>query len=213
MGEITKIDIFGQTIMKCVRKLNLKKNLEIGSWDGTGSTSCFIEAMTSLDEKSLTCIEIKKDRFEELVRNVSNYDWINCINTTTLGKKYAQELSFEEWWEDECNRLKNNASKELVKTWFNEDIKNINDFDNGFLEIDKTFYDGVLIDGSEFTGYQEFLLLKDRTNVFFLDDCYKASKTTKIVQTLKDDNKWSCIAYNKEYRNGFAVFAKKDILP
>ena len=58
MGEITKLDKFGQAIISTVKKYNIQTVLEIGSWDGTGSTQCFIEGMEDLDNKRLICLEV-----------------------------------------------------------------------------------------------------------------------------------------------------------
>ena len=38
MGEINADDKLGASIIQVVKEFNLKVNLEIGSWDGTGAT-------------------------------------------------------------------------------------------------------------------------------------------------------------------------------
>lgn len=63
------------------------------------------------------------------------------------------------------------ADRDVVKGWFENDIKTMSQFESGFLETNSEHFDGVLIDGGEVTSYAEFAFLKDRTSVFFLDDC------------------------------------------
>jgi hypothetical protein len=70
----------------------------------------------------------------------------------------------------------------------------------------------VLIDGGEFFGYNEFVLLKDRTNVFFLDDYYYGYKTNQTARELLQDEDWEVIAGNKNLRNGYAIFKRKIFL-
>lgn len=46
-AEIHMREPFGISIYNSIISFNLKNNLEIGSWDGAGSTKCFVEAMNS----------------------------------------------------------------------------------------------------------------------------------------------------------------------
>jgi serine/threonine-protein kinase RIO1 len=162
--------------------------------------------------KKLICIEINTDRYNTLLNNTKNYDWIKCYNTSSIS--YNQLINknkdFDDIWESPFNGLKNSSifTKELVKTWFQEDIKNLKKINNAFLEQDKNFYDAVLIDGSEFFGYSEYNILKDRVNVIFLDD-YKCLKTNQAARELLANNEWEVIAGNKNVRNGYAVFKRK----
>ena len=45
MAEITLEDPLGIMIRDVVQVIGLKNNLEIGAWDGSGSTQCFIEGL------------------------------------------------------------------------------------------------------------------------------------------------------------------------
>ena len=56
MAEITVDDPLGRMIRDTVRIIGLKNNLEIGAWDGSGATQCFIEGMKEFEEKSLKSI-------------------------------------------------------------------------------------------------------------------------------------------------------------
>ena len=207
MGEINESDRFGSAIISTVEKYNLQKILEIGSWDGTGSTQCFIKGMVRLKKPSLTCIEVKSDRYKQLVENTKKYPWIKCVNQTTISLKALIDNDFEVLWNGPYNHIK--SDKHTVNNWYNQDINEISKYDSGFLETDKTYYDGIMIDGSEFFGYSEYLLVKNRCKVLFLDDYYSAFKTRRIAEELYKDNNWICIDGDKYTRNGFAIFVKK----
>lgn len=213
MAEITKNDFFGSSIIEVVKNLGLRRVLEIGSWDGTGSTSCFIEGMENLSDKSLTCLEINKDRFESLVRNTQKYDWIKCYNESSISYNSLVYKDFNKIWDSPYNGLPRHFNpKNVVESWFDADVVKLKEVSVGFLERDNSFYDGALIDGSEFTGYSEFLLLKDRVNVFFLDDVFHAFKTKEVADVLLKDPEWEYVQYSQNVRNGFMILKRKNFI-
>lgn len=217
MGEITKNDEFSAAIIKTCQDLKLLKVLEIGSWDGTGSTQCFIEGMKDLPgDKLLDCLEIKSDRYNQLVENTKNYSWVKCHNTGSISYDSMLYKFFDEIWDSPFNKIpkedQNGSMKPLVISWFMEDMNNLKQIKQGFIEQNNIFYDGILIDGSEFTGYSEFHLLRNRTNVFFLDDYAKAFKTNKVAYELVKSGEWDTVAGNKDTRNGWAILKRKNFI-
>ena len=196
MGEINAHDKLGAYIIQYVRELDLKTNLEIGSWDGTGATKCFIDAMKDFPEKSLTCLEIDKKKYNNLVKNVKEYSWVKCYNKSSIDCHKLIDFGFSRIWNSQFNPLVRFADtrEETVHQWYKNDIDVMKKYPDGFLEKDKTIYDAVLIDGGEFSGYFEFELLKNRTNVFFLDDSFRSYKTNKAAVILSEDLEWDCIA-------------------
>jgi hypothetical protein len=211
MGEISKQDEFGQAIISTVQKYKLQTILEIGSWDGTGSTQCFIEGLKNITNPKLFCIELREDRFEMLKQNTKEYPWVTCINSSTISENSFIYKSYNEIENSPYNKI-NNPDKNLVKTWFEEDMKLVKMYKTGYLDTDNLFYDGVLIDGGEFFGYSEYLLLKDRTNVFFLDDYYNAFKTHQVARELSINPDWEIITGNKFIKNGYAIFKRKQFI-
>lgn len=213
MAEITRDDLFGKSIIHFVKQFQIKKILEIGSWDGTGSTLCFIEGMLGFDDKHLSCLEINKDRFLDLVKNTKKYDWVNCYNESSISYKSLLYKDFDSIWDSPFNGLPREYNpKEVVKGWFEDDVEKLKLIDAGFLERNDSFFDGVLIDGSEFTGLSEFALLKDRSNFFFLDDVFHAFKTKEVADILLRDPSWELLGYSQNTRNGFTIFKRKNLI-
>jgi hypothetical protein len=210
MGEINTSDEFGQNIVTIVRAYNINNILEIGSWDGTGSTSCFVEAMRGFPTKQLICVEPLVDRYNQLVENMKQYDWVSCHNTASISYKSLLDNNFENIWSSPYNKLTQWVQKDLANKWFDDDIQMLKTFDSGYLEDHSNGYDGALIDGSEFTGFSEFEILKDKVNFFFLDDCDKAFKTNRILNILTDDPEWSQIIHQPNVRNGYAIFRRNE---
>jgi len=216
MGEITLQDEFGQQIYKTVRDNNYRINLEIGSWDGTGSTNCFYEAMKDMELKFLFCIEFNSERCVDFFKQPHLIqDWITLYCGSSITKEEFLPKSFDEIWDSPYNKHKDIGvySKELVQTWYEEDIKNLNSLDyegwiTKILKSKQNYFDAVLIDGGEFAGYSEYQLLKDKVKCFMLDDVHKAYKCNQIYEELRVDPDWVLVSENSEVRNGYAIFKR-----
>jgi hypothetical protein len=209
-AEIHLNEPFGYEIFQTVIRYELLNNLEIGSWDGEGSTSCFVSAMEHLSgSKSLQCIEIIEEKYQVLIDRYKDKDFVKCFLGSSISSSSLIDNDFDAIWNSPFNRIPQNLyPKELVKSWFDRDVTTISQ-SLAFIESNSDkVYDSVLIDGGEFTGYSEFILLKDRTRVFFLDDVHHAFKCNQVYHTLSNDPKWSLICDRPDVRNGFAIFIK-----
>ena len=210
MHEISLNEEFGETIYEYVVRYNLRHNIDIGSWDGTGSTECFTSAMLKLDNKdmSLQCVEANKNRHQQLMDNYIDMSFVSC----SLGSL----VSYDDWTYKNLQSVLNSGynkiphNHDIIKEWHDEarDIM----INSPTCELSRGQYDAVLIDGNEFTGYDEFKLLKDRTKVFFLDDVHHAFKCYQVYHELLDDNKWYLAREFPNLRNGGAVFIRVDLL-
>lgn len=80
----------------------------------------------------------------------------------------------------------------------------------GYLEANPgESYDVAMIDGSEFTGWDEYRLLRDRVRCFMLDDSFHAYKCVAARVELQNDPQWSLVWASSFVRNGAAIFVKK----
>ena len=209
----TEIDInepFGRCIHDTVLKYQLKRNLEIGSWDGEGSTNCFVEAMKQLSgDLKLYCLEIKKERIESLARRYKDFPFVVPVWGSSLVYEDLVITDFEDIWNSKFNKIGTCHPKATVRGWFDQDVQQIKKAKRGFLsEYKDETWDSVLIDGGEFTGYSEFLKVKDKTKFLFLDDVHNAYKCNQIHYELLDDPQWTLLHDFSEVRNGASVFKK-----
>jgi len=208
-AEINLNEPFGYEIFQTVIKFDLRNNLEIGSWDGEGSSSCFVRAMDLLSgDKKLTCIEIVEEKFNILSNRFKDKSFVKPFLGSSITYSSLVPNDFEEVWNSSFNHIpKTLYSKELVKSWYDRDVETIKKTPS-FLEYDDNIYDSVLIDGGEFTGYSEYLLIKDKCRLLFLDDVHHAYKCNQIYNELKNDKLWSLYKERPDVRNGFAIFIK-----
>lgn len=213
VGEITLSDKFGQCIAKTIRDRDYRHNLEIGSYDGSGSTQCFIEGMRDMEgDKRLTCLEIDKERFAILQSVTSPWSWVACFNESSIRKSDIIPKSFDEVWDSPHNNHlygRKEYPKNLVFHWYSDDMKKFSD--DGYLPKVMAIgggWDAVLIDGCEFTGYSEYSIIKDSVKCLFLDDVFHAYKCAQIYNELINDEQWELIEEGREVRNGYSVFVK-----
>ena len=211
MGEISVRDAFGKAIIDTIVKYDLRRNLEIGSRDGTGLTICFIHGMKQLSgDKSLTCLEIDEGRFNDLRKNMVDFTYVQPLNMSSISMQNFNIRDFEkDVWASPYCRIKESITKADVLSWYLNDLKRIQQSGEGFLERSSESFDSVLIDGSSFAAYDEFRLLRDRTNCFFLDDSHTSFKCSRIRAELADDSRWIMLHDFPDTRNGATIFLRK----
>lgn len=205
--EIHLNEEFGYNIFQTVIKYNLKRNIEIGSWDGEGSTKCFVNAMQLLGgDKKLICVEIIPEKYNILCDRYKHIDFVKPINASSISLKHLKVNSYEDVKNSIYNKIPDIYSDETIKSWFDRDYEMIKKYNEGVLDNVKNMWDSILIDGSEFTGYSEYFLIKDKVKIIFLDDVHKAYKCNQIYHELKNDPRWTLLLENEHIRNGYAIF-------
>lgn len=195
-GQINN-DLFSYIIRYFSRDINNKTFLEIGTWNGLGSTKQFVEELESReDDYIFYSLECNIDKSEYAKNLYKNNDKIHILN----------EVIFNNEPENFYDIFPQCKSNELYKKWNDVDMINMKKC-NLFLERDDLpeVFDVILLDGGEFTTYFEFQTLKDRCKYLMLDDI-NVAKCTKIVEEIKSEpTKWQIIEENRSTRNGFLV--------
>jgi hypothetical protein len=208
MPELTINSKFGHAIFRVVRAHSFRRILEIGSFDGDGSTQVLIRAMAGLSDPCLVCLEMRTDRFSNLLKNTAGIPWVRAVNASSISWGSFTGKDFDK---DILPHLSEHAEPdpEVIRTWWEDDAKLMKSSGDGFLETNRESFDAVLIDGGEFTGYDEFRLLKDRADCFFLDDVFRAYKCKKVFDELSADGEWEAVYIDRNERHGTAAFVRK----
>lgn len=213
MAELVLRNEFGRVLFTTVRALRLQSILEIGSFDGDGSTQVFISAMKPLRIKRLVCLELRPDRYVRLRANTEEHPWVQavCAPSVSWAEFSLRDFDRDIWPEYTGS---GQGTYETVKKWWEEDTALIGSATSeGFLSSATERFDGVFIDGGEFSGYDEFRLLRGRTKCFMLDDVFSAFKNRKVFDELQADRDWCLLYANRSDRNGTAVFCRRDAMP
>jgi hypothetical protein len=137
---------------------------------------------------------------------------VRSINQSSVGSSSFTAWDFEtNVWNTPYHGLKEKYLKEQVRSWHQTDVDLMKRIPLGFLDSSTDSWDAVLIDGGEFCGYDEFRLVKDRTQCIMLDDAYKAFKTFRARVELASDPDWTLEWFDPNIRNGAAIFVRKSL--
>jgi hypothetical protein len=199
LGQICN-DRFSEIIKQITKDVSNRTFLEIGTWNGLGSTKQFIDVLHNrTDDYIFYSLECNKDKCNDAYNLYLSEPKVKILNEVLFND---EPNNFYEIF-PQC------ASNPTYKEWHRVDMENMKKC-NIFLERSDLpeVFDVVLLDGGEFTTYFEYQLLKNRCKYLLLDDI-NVAKCTKIVQEIKSEpNKWMILEENKYIRNGFLVCKK-----
>lgn len=197
-GQINIDQDFGKIIYDLASNAENKTFVDIGTWNGLGSTRCFIEGMKSNIESVLYTIENNSEKYEH-----AKSMWASSIKEFSLNVNFLNGSLIKN---DDIDRWLDENKIELDETqqyWLTIDKAN----STKNLIIDCDYIDILLIDGSDYSGYLELILLKDISKYILLDDV-KSLKNEMSRKYLLDSNDFELISEDLHSRNGYSVFKK-----
>lgn len=193
-GQINMGSELGNIIYEYAKNVKYKTYLEIGTWNGEGSTRCFIEGLTERsDDYSFISLESCPNFHSQAV--AFNKDYISEKIKLLHGRIVEDE-----------ELIKSNLSL-TEASWLIDDQKNYTTCRNIWDEIPHS-YDVVLLDGGEFSTLSEFNKLKSSVSVFLLDDT-NALKNKEVIEILNESAEWK-IEFSSSDRNGLAVYKREE---
>lgn len=197
IGQICN-DSFSTEIINYASNLNYKSFLEIGTWNGLGSTMAFSTGFKNReDDYIFYSLECNKDKCIDAAKLYTNNDKIHILN----------EVIWNEQPNDFYKIFPQCLSNNTYKHWNEVDIINMKNC-NLFLDRPNLpeIFDVILLDGGEFTTYYEFQILKTRCKILMLDDI-NVDKCKLIVEEIKSDKSWKIIK-SDNLRNGYLIAEK-----
>ena len=197
IGQICN-DSFSNEITKYASNLNYKTFLEIGTWNGLGSTRAFSNGFINRkDDYIFYSLECNKDKCMDAIKLYNDNNKINILN----------EVIWNEEPSDFYKIFPQCLTNNMYKHWNEVDIINMKQCDL-FLNRPNLpeIFDVILLDGGEFTTYYEFQILKNRCKILMLDDI-NVDKCKLIVEEIKSDKSWKIIKIDNT-RNGYLIAEK-----
>jgi hypothetical protein len=191
--------------------------LEVGASSGDGSTEAIVRAMSQLEDKELYTLEVDQARFAALQERYKDLDWVIPVNKSAVHlNEYPTKGQVEDFYNTIRTQL-NQYPIEFVLSWYDEEVEKIKYLDDKLGGIDQIKkdnniknFDMVVLDGSPFTGYQEFLKIVG-AKIIVLDDIIDI-KHHFTQLALRENEGYECIFCNAALRNGYAIWVKRDIL-
>lgn len=195
-GQIQLVQPFGQWISKYAEDTRFQRYLEIGTWNGRGSTCCFYDGFTKRsDNPTLQSYETSSNRVEE-----AQSLWKQVPNINIIHGRILKDNECPVFYEVK------KMFPQINETWHTEDIQNF--WKCSYVPINNP--EVVLLDGAEYLTYFEFQQLKDNTSiqVFLLDDIC-TEKCSWIYQYLLRQPNWKYISGSLTDRNGWSIFERQ----
>lgn len=194
-GQITMESSFGQEIFNICKETNYRNIIEIGSWNGQGSTICVMNAIINKDNSILYSFESDLDKYNDCKKFWNSQQTFNKLKlfNGVLHKKIDHISDIEdkhfndEWYNKE--KKTNNNSKII-------DISNITDIDI------------IILDGGEYSTNNDYdILITKNPSVIILDDV-NVNKCKKIRNRLLNNDIYDIYNEDLNDRNGWSIFIK-----
>lgn len=212
MPEVTLQDSFGKAIDLTIRDYRFRSCLELGSFDGDGSTQVIAHALSGSRNPRFVCVEADPERFKNLLANTSSFPWVEAVCSSTISRSTFTLTDFDsDVWNSPHNHLE--YPYDLVKSWWDEGLEFLEQAGDGYLNRSDEAFDVVMIDGGEFCGYDEFRLVRDRAKCLLLDDVFKAYKNSRVHAELLSDRNWKLVWEDRNVRHGASIFVRSHLQP
>lgn len=199
IGQINLGTPAGDLIYEICKREDVINIVEIGTWNGMGSTMCVIQSIYDIPNKSFTSIELYPEMYETAKHNLGDkLKFVNLLN--------GRIIDYDDvFWFD--HSLIDFSKDEHARLYYKKDLDYLKTTPNVFDRLPKKI-DFLILDGGEYTTFPEWEKLKDFTKIVALDDS-NILKTNKIRNELINNNNYHKIFDDLSYRNGFSVFEKK----
>lgn len=219
---------FFELIKDIVKRPEIKTILEIGSSSGEGSTRAILESLALLpsDYKQVHCLEISAERHLKLEEYLKSDNRFKAHRLSSITPEDFPDFEAVSNFYINIESKLNKYEIDTVRSWYEKDISYIyanpelTPMDSngvkigGISWIKKKYgiseFDFVLIDGGEFTGFEEFMEI--RSSIYIALDDTQTFKSWKVRESLLSNSEYRLIAENLNERNGWSIFVKKDLM-
>ena len=176
--------------------------LEVGTWNGWGSTRVFVDALSRRHadhDYVFYSLECNREKQESVKRRYEENESVYIVNDV-LAKPSCEEVAA---------LFPAIHTESARKEWFSVDNHNIDQsglfWDRG--DVLPHFFDVVFLDGGEFSTYFDFQTLRHKANVLIVTDIH-SPKCNKMIEELLGDPDWM-LAASIEDRGATAVFERR----
>jgi hypothetical protein len=201
VGQIMRGSDLGNIIYDLCAQDDIKNIVDIGTWNGMGTTKCIYDSIIENNKKDYMVISLESNPifYEIAVGNIPKIDNFNLV----LGRIVEEDELIDV---EECDdSFFNNSDRDPQRGWLLDDITNYKMIEN-VLDIIPITIDLLILDGGEFSSLSEYNKLKDRTKYIILDDT-NTIKNNKVADIIRKNNDYKIIA-DSNSRNGYLI-AKK----
>lgn len=190
-GQINRGSRLGDKIYGICRQSDVKTIVDIGTWNGMGSTKCIYDAVIGTN-KQVWSLECNKIRHEEAKINLG-------FLQPSFKLIHGTIVTYEEL-APRMEKLENDT----LKSWLKEDLAWLQNTPMVLNQLPEKI-DLCIIDSGEFSGDLEFFKLWQKCHYIVLDDtnAIKHKETKKFI--LSNIDKFKVLEDNTTDRNGYLI--------
>ena len=186
-GQINRGTKLGETIYNLAKQNNIKSIVEIGTWNGLGTTKCVVDAIKGTNKQFMS-LEACEGMYRDAVRNNAPIP----ANVKILHGRIIEESELD------TIDLHGDEPK-----WLEDDRKFYRSCANIYSQIPSKI-DLLILDGGEFSSYAEFHKLWQRAKFIIMDDTV-VRKFGKVRQEILNSKDFTVIDDSPQDRNGYLV--------
>ena len=208
VGQICNDDFY-EDIKAVASNRKYKTFLEVGTWNGLGSTKAFVEGFKHRQSQGNDGVDTVDDDYVFYSLECNKDKWSDAVKLYDDSRVHIlNEVIWNEEPDNFYEIFPQCLTDETFKHWNEVDLVNMKKCEI-FLKRDNLpeVFDVVLLDGGEFTTYYEFQLLKHRCNVLMLDDV-NVDKCKLIVEEIRANPQQWTILKQHDLRNGYLIAEK-----
>lgn len=206
-GQINRGSSAGELIYQLSKDENNMVFVELGTWNGEGSTKCFMDALCErIDDCVLYSMESHPFHYKEaedfwnpqlipykktkLILMLGRIIEVSEMATVDQVLMSPKPLTHKEW-----------------KNWHKNYVENYANVNNIYGDL-PNFIDVLLLDGGDFSSYAGWKKLENRTKIVLLDDI-NVFKNYRVNQELALSSDWKLLADYSNERNGFMAYIRE----
>jgi len=204
-GQINNNTFLGKYLYEFSTRKDVNNIVDIGTWNGLGSTKCIIDGIINskkIDYNFFT-IECNYNKHLEAKTNLLNFNNFKNINLLYGRITNIEDLIKLEDYDESFFVIYN---REIQNKWYDITIEEHMTtpylYDNLLQNI--SYIDMLILDGGEYCTYGEFVKLNKISKFIFLDDT-KTIKNYKVAEIIRNSKSYSIIQDNLQERQGFLI--------
>lgn len=194
-GQIKKHHEVGKWIEFLSSLSGVNTIVEIGTWNGAGSSMAIVRGVVSRPTNSRDHVRVVGYEINPIMaraarRRLARFSFFNVV--------FGSLVSI-----DDLDRSNLTQTEEL---WLKQDEKWILGAPNVINSLPQNL-DLLILDGGEFSTLAEFILLKERVSEWIILDDTNTRKCSEILKMIKSGNEFLMI-YESQERNGTAILKR-----
>lgn len=214
-GQINRGMLIGDALAQLAANRNFTTYVEVGTWNGQGSTKCLMDIIFQrADMSRLYSLEANIEFYEQ----ATSY-WAPIIKASAsifkvekLNLLYGRIIEKSDLITEE--EVKSHP-RFATRPWLEWRTRNCAEYDaceNVCSQLPEII-DVLFLDGGQFSTRPEFSQLKDRVKVVALDDTSTYKTESIREEILKNIDQWTVVLDEPSERNGVFVACKTEYLP